>query len=173
MSQVAQLLRAVRSGFMLAGLLTCSCGGSSILGSGSGGGAGNAAGGGGGSGGGGVMRMVLPKDRELTCPGPHYPDAGSGYTGSCCEHLVCRAPTSTGCPVGNDGRSYGSGSCLCGEAPSIKGPFTIADDDPRFATERAAGPCCYITTSVSCEGRPLHVAEAIRVAPVVVRGDWC
>jgi hypothetical protein len=150
-SQVSNLLNAIRSGFLLAGLLTCGCGGSSLQN-------------------GGVSAPVLPKDRELTCPGPHYPDAGGGYSGSCCEHMVCRAQPEGGCPQGNDGHTYGSGSCLC--AP-IEGPFTIADDDPRFAVERQQGPCCYITTYVSCVGRPLVIAEAMRVAPVVVRGDWC
>jgi hypothetical protein len=116
---------------------------------------------------------LLPRDRELTCPGPHYPDAGSGYIGSCCEHIVCRSMPAGGCPVGNDGRTYGSGSCLCGSVPYIDGPYTIADDDPRFLVERQAGPCCYITKTVICEGRPLLVADGIRIAPIVARADWC
>jgi hypothetical protein len=163
---VSQLLKAVRSGFLMAGLMTCSCGSRGIHDAGSVSDTASTA---------DVVSNppVLPRDRELTCPGPHYPDAGGGYSGSCCEHVVCRAQVDGGCPQGNDGRSYGSGSCLCGEAPAIDGPFTIADDDPRFAVERQMGPCCYLTKSVTCVGRPLQVAEGIRVAPLVVRGDWC
>ena len=160
---VSQLLKAVRSGFLMAGLMTCACGSRALN---------DAVSVSDGSSTADVVSKppVLPRDRELTCPGPHYPDAGGGYTGSCCEHVVCRAQPEGGCPPGNDGRFYGSGSCLCG---TIEGPFTIAEDDPRFAVERQEGPCCYVTTSVNCVGRPLHIAEGIRVAPVVVRGDWC
>lgn len=163
---ISHLLKAVRSGFLMAGLMTCGCASNAVDDAGSRNDTGSTA---------DVVSNppVLPGDRELTCPGPHYGDAGRSYSGSCCEHVVCRARVDGGCPVGNDGQFYGSGRCLCGATPQIDGPFTIADDDPRFAVERQAGPCCYVTKSVSCVGRPLLVADGVRVAPVVVRGDWC
>jgi hypothetical protein len=35
------------------------------------------------------------------------------------------------------------------------------------------GTCCYLVGSIGCEGRPLVVAGAAIVAPVVPRDDWC
>jgi hypothetical protein len=186
MSQVSYLLKAIRSGFLMAGLMTCGCGSRSLQDAGA---VSDTASSSdvamvsdtGSSSDVGMVSdarssadvvsnpPVLPRDRETSCPGPHYGDGG-GYTGSCCEHVVCRAPVDGGCPQGNDGRFYGSGSCLC---KAIEGPYTIADDDPRFAAERQQGPCCYISTYVTCVGRPLVIAEGMRVAPVVGRGDWC
>lgn len=112
----------------------------------------------------------LPGDLVLTCSGPEYPSSGFGYHGRCCERLICRAPVDGACPPG-DGKTYGSGSCQCGDFQT-KGPYEAAEDDPHRAKASGAGSCCYVTASISCDGRPLNIEDQVRVAGIVQRGDW-
>lgn len=109
---------------------------------------------------------------EPVCTGPDYGD-GPGFYGQCCQHLICRQMVDGVCPVGNDGKFYGSGTCLCGSDHPIQGPYAVDPADPATATARAAGPCCYLTSSIRCDGRPIHVDDSVRIAAVVARGDWC
>src|SRR5687767_8080790 len=108
MRHLSRILSAVRSGTALAGLLAGACGDDRLAHE--------------------QQLPRLPASYELVCSGPIYPDtSGGGYTGQCCEHVVCRQPVDNACPEKNDGRFYGSGLCLCsGEGP--KGPFAIAVD---------------------------------------------
>jgi hypothetical protein len=53
--------------------------------------------------------------------------------------------------------------------PTLKGPYA---PNPN-GTLVTPGSCCYLVGSITCEGRPLSVADAAIVAPIVPRGDWC
>ncbi len=117
-----------------------------------------------------VDSSTLPKVPYPTpagCNGPHHE---GGYWGQCCEKVGCMAATNGACPPADKlssgspkGYPAGSGSCSCGSANT--GPF--APQDP--ATEEA---CCYIFSSIGCDGRPLVVDGETRLAPLVARTDW-
>jgi len=110
-----------------------------------------------------VQLPSFPDATELGCTGPSY---DGGYWGQCCADIVCRLPEGGRCPVGDDGWSYGSGSCLCGEG--ILGPFARPTDAP----VDQEGECCYLTESIGCTGRPLRVDGRPRLAPLASRSDW-
>jgi hypothetical protein len=65
------------------------------------------------------------------------------------------------------GTSFGSGSCLCGDTP-IQGPFA---KNPAHDPEMA-GTCCYVVSSITCEGRPLLVDGTPLVSEVTQRCAW-
>ena len=114
----------------------------------------------------------LPPDFALACEGPAYPsDASLGYLGQCCDHLICRQADVNGICPADDGRFYGSGQCRCGTG-GTQGPFSVDATGP-FAEQRRNGPCCYVTRSIGCTGRPLRVEDDVRLAAVVLRSDWC
>ena len=166
MKTLDRFLESIRAGAALAGLLAGACGGSP----------------------GTAVDADLPTDAAdagqtieglpplpsnmFVCTGEIF-GPGQGYSGQCCEHLVCRQPVEGVCPTGNDGKFYGSGNCLCGGDHPIQGPFAVDPADPITADARMAGPCCYVTNSIVCTGRPLHIDESARVAAVVGRSDWC
>jgi hypothetical protein len=94
------------------------------------------------------------------CYGPIYND-GFGYHGQCCDDVYCTAPIDGVCASPADaaltGLPPGSGSCECGER---KGPFANADPN-------AVESCCYLVGSIGCDGRPLMINGAPRLAEVV------
>jgi hypothetical protein len=111
---------------------------------------------------------------DVGCFGPSF---DAGYEGQCCTSAHCYTPSGGGC-VGVDERPPiplppGSGTCGCpagqGQADAVRGPY--APNPGGMPLE--AGTCCYLVGSISCEGRPLVVAGAAIVAPLVRRGDWC
>jgi len=59
---------------------------------------------------------------------------------------------------------------LCGSEGSegIEGPFAA---NPAHKPEQP-GTCCYVITSIICEGRPLLVDGAPIVCTLMERGDW-
>lgn len=108
----------------------------------------------------------VPSDVELGCFGPEYE---GGYWGQCCTSVVCRLPDEGACPEGDNGRSYGSGECTCEQG--VRGPFARPEIVDGGVT--GEGPCCYLTDTIGCTGRPLRVAQQPLLAAVVQRGDWC
>jgi hypothetical protein len=106
-----------------------------------------------------------PYPEPAGCGGPSHE---GGYWGQCCETVGCTDAINGACPATTElssklpGYPSGSGSCSCGTA---SGPF--APHDP--ATEAA---CCYIFSSIGCDGRPLVVGGELRLARVVRRLDW-
>ena len=62
--------------------------------------------------------------------------------------------------------SYGSGSCLCDDG--IQGPFA---QNPTQETVKA-GTCCYVISSIGCEGRPLLVDGTPLISALTRRCDW-
>ncbi len=117
-----------------------------------------------------VDSSTLPKVPYPTPAGCAGPNHEGGYWGQCCEKVGCMAATNGACPPADKlsagspkGYPTGSGSCSCGSANT--GPF--APQDP--ATEEA---CCYIFSSIGCDGRPLVVDGKTRLAPLVARMDW-
>lgn len=108
----------------------------------------------------------LESTPEGTCHGPVYDD-DFGYHGQCCDEPHCIAPSAGVCPgaaaaVITDAPP-GSGECECGER---QGPYLNPD--------AASGEsCCYLLGSIGCDGRPLLVEGAPRLAAVVpCRGPW-
>jgi len=96
-----------------------------------------------------------------------------GYYGQCCADALCYTPEDGKACVAADsapeklGKFYGSGACLCG-AESLRGPFA-----PNPAHEpRKAGTCCYVISSITCDGRPLLVEGAPLVSALTQRRDW-
>lgn len=93
------------------------------------------------------------------CEGPVYAD-DFGYHGQCCYDVYCTAPVDGVCADPADaklsGLPPGSGECECG---ARKGPY--ANEDP-------ASPyvCCYLVGGISCDGRPLRIDGAPRLAEV-------
>jgi hypothetical protein len=165
-----RLLDHIRLGASMAvPIVALACSGDGGPGSGTGGTGGALTGGAGGGAAGGLP----PLPESLSCEGPVY-DAGFGYHGQCCERLVCHPRNADGsCPP--EGNSYGSGRCACGAgggggaSGNVRGPFASAPE----RDAGAAGECCYVSRSIGCDGRPLHVASEARVAPRAARGDWC
>ena len=104
----------------------------------------------------------------LGCSGPSYDD-GFGYHGQCCSEAVCFTPESGGECQSPEAlvTGYGSGSCLCGTVP-IQGPFA-PNPAHRPAT---ADKCCYVISSIGCDGRPLLVNGTPLVAELTQRCDW-
>lgn len=101
---------------------------------------------------------------ETTCEGPVYDD-GFGYHGQCCYFVVCTAPEGGVCPGAESlpMQSPGSGKCECG---TRKGPYQ--NNDP--ASDKA---CCYLFGEIGCDGRPLMVGGAPRLADVISgTGAW-
>jgi len=155
-----RLLESLRAGAALAGLLAGACSGSP----------GSAADADPQSDAAVTLDLPPLASTDRVCTGPEF---DGGYSGRCCEHLICRQPVDGVCPVDSDGQFYGSGKCLCGGDHPIQGPFAVDPADPATAEARVAGPCCYVTSSISCVGRPLCITDEVRVAAVVARGDWC
>lgn len=91
-----------------------------------------------------------------------------GYWGQCCELVGCVDPDGGVCPPLDQARNVipgyppGSGSCACAEP---QGPFAPRAPDTQ-------GACCYLYSSIGCDGRPLLVAGAARRATLVQRSDW-
>lgn len=105
----------------------------------------------------------LPPYPEPTCNGPEH---DGGYYGRCCEEVHCAAPSDGACPSDADQDALsswlsgrvdlppGSGTCVCGD---IRGPYASrTPGDPKS--------CCYLVGSISCEGRPLVIHGAPRLA---------
>lgn len=186
-----RLLRAVEWGAVLA--LGASCGGETEGGSaaatGGTAGASSSGGGGGSSGsGGGVIDAGIggaahdsgldaaDADVDSSLPTTPYPTPAGcfgpihdgGYYGQCCEKVTCTDTTDGTCPPypnpGPGDWPIGSGYCSCGMSVS-PGPF--APQDPS-----AEGPCCYVYSTISCDGRPLLVRGKARLAPLRRRSDW-
>jgi hypothetical protein len=162
MKTLDRFLESIRAGVALAGLLAGACGGSP----------GTTADASVATDTQGPDQLPPLASTTFVCSGQDFGN-GPGYYGQCCEHLICRPLVDGACPIGNDGKFYGSGTCLCGGDHPIQGPFAVDPADPVTAEARAAGPCCYVTSSILCDGRPLHVDETVRVAAVVGRSDWC
>ncbi|HKO52918.1 MAG TPA: hypothetical protein VJV79_34655 [Polyangiaceae bacterium] len=106
---------------------------------------------------------------SLGCSGPFY---DSGFHGQCCGQALCYTPNAgsecvppTEAPEKLD-VGYGSGSCLCGD--EIQGPFAA---NPAHEPEKP-GTCCYVISSIGCDGRPLLVDGAPVVSALTQRGDW-
>ena len=106
----------------------------------------------------------------IGCSGPVY---NSGFHGQCCANALCYTPDDGSECVAPEaataklGRSYGSGSCLCGATP-IQGPF--ADNPAHVPTQ--PGTCCYVVSSIGCDGRPLLVDGAPTISALTRRCDW-
>ncbi len=106
----------------------------------------------------------------LGCSGPVH-DAGD--YGQCCAEALCYTPddgshclTPEAAPE-KLGKSYGSGKCLCGAEP-IQGPFAT---NPAHEPQQA-GSCCYVISSITCDGRPLLVDGAPLASGLTQRCDW-
>jgi hypothetical protein len=104
---------------------------------------------------------------EAGCQGPIYDGDGGGYFGQCCDQMHCTARVNGACPSAKDAMLTnlppGSGTCMC---TAIRGPYE--NPDPA-----AADACCYLVGSISCEGRPLLVGGAPRLADVIDGpSDW-
>jgi len=106
----------------------------------------------------------------LGCSGPEH---DGGYYGQCCAEALCYTPDDGSECVASEaapnklGTFYGSGSCLCGAEP-IRGPFAANPaHDPA-----QAGTCCYVISSITCEGRPLLVDGAPLLSALTRRRDW-
>ncbi len=97
----------------------------------------------------------------------------AGYYGQCCAEALCYTPESGSHCVAPDaapeklGKSYGSGKCLC-DPDAIQGPFAT---NPAHEPEQAV-TCCYVLTSIACDGRPLLVDGAPLVSGLTQRRDW-
>ncbi|GMV14496.1 MAG: hypothetical protein AMXMBFR56_27200 [Polyangiaceae bacterium] len=185
---LSRLLRAAEWGAVLA--LGSSCGGQTEGGSAatSGGSAGATSGGGSGGAGGSVIDAgtggapvdsgsdaddggvdgSLPTTPYPTPAGCFGPFHDGGYYGQCCEKVTCTGTTDGACPPypvpGPGDWPVGSGYCGCGTTAS-SGPF--APQNP--STE---GPCCYVYSTIGCDGRPLIVRGTPRLAPLRRRSDW-
>lgn len=115
-----------------------------------------------------------------------YPSCAAGSSagvGLCCTYVSCYTPPSgEGCAPPETApicHGVGSGSCDCGP---VQGPFAGPYGDPSVFTASPGcamgksledGACCYLTSIEGCEGRPLYVEGAIRVAGVGVGAGWC
>ena len=116
----------------------------------------------------GQQLMPYPES-ALGCAGPEY---DGGYYGQCCTDALCYTPNDGGdCVAANAapeklGTFYGSGSCLCGDG--IQGPFA---NNPTHQPKEP-GRCCYVISSISCEGRPLLVDGTAVVSAPTRRSDW-
>jgi hypothetical protein len=111
---------------------------------------------------------------QVGCFGPSF---DGGYDGQCCTSAHCYTPSEGTCLGVDEGPPIplppGSGTCGCsagqGQSDAVRGPY--APNPGGMPLED--GMCCYLVGSISCEGRPLVVAGAAIVAPLVRRGDWC
>ncbi|APR80261.1 putative lipoprotein [Minicystis rosea] len=107
----------------------------------------------------GTVLPNLPPMPTPACSGPIY-DAGGGYDGQCCEIKVCYTPSGA-CLAPDDARPMlsglppGSGTCECSD---LHGPYASSSDPNQ---------CCYLVGSISCEGRPLIVHGAARLAGLI------
>jgi hypothetical protein len=121
--------------------------------------------------GGGNQQLAPYPASALGCTGPEH---DGGYYGQCCAEALCYTPDNQSeCVAPKDapeklGTFYGSGSCLCGGEESIQGPFA---KNPAHTPEQA-GTCCYVISSITCEGRPLLVDGAPIISPLTRRCDW-
>lgn len=148
-----RLDQALRSGAALALLSLPACGGSTT-----------------GSGGPGQTSSALDPypTASLGCSGPEH---DGGYYGQCCAKALCYTPEDGADCVAPEaaptalGKSYGSGSCMCGET---QGPFA---SNPAHQPAQD-GTCCYVISSITCEGRPLLVDGEPVVAELSRRADW-
>jgi len=88
-------------------------------------------------------------------------DAGS----FCCYWATCVVVANAPCPEANDSTlPFQPTDLTCG----VTGPFAPNPADPAMPV----GNCCYVTGSQAAVGRPLLVANAMLVAPIVTRADW-
>lgn len=146
-----RLLRAVEWGAVLA--LSLSCGQAEREGESGSGGSGGATG--------------LPTEPYPTPAGCFGPVYDGGYYGQCCEKVICTPATDGACPPvpdpKPDGWPTGSGVCSC--SSTAMGPYA-----PQKPT--AGPPCCYIWSTIGCDGRPLIVRGEPRLAPLRRRADW-
>ena len=112
--------------------------------------------------------QTLEPTPETSCTGPVYND-DFGYHGQCCYEVHCAVPNDDGeCVAPNDADLTdlppGSGTCECA---TRLGPFLNNDAS---SDEK----CCYQVGSIGCDGRPLLIDGAPRLAPVVPGTDaWC
>lgn len=126
---------------------------------------------------GGVSEPLTPYPvNALGCSGPSLE---GGFYGQCCAEALCYTPeTGSDCAAPSDapeklGKSYGSGRCLCTPVgtegiEAIGGPFAA---NPAHTPEQP-GSCCYVISSIACEGRPLLVDGAPIVCSLMERRDW-
>src|SRR6187551_482965 len=133
-------------------------------------GAGTAGGSGAGTAGGTHQQLTPYPLSALGCTGPEY---DGGFYGRCCAEALCYTPDDGADCVAPDaapqklGTFYGSGSCLCGD-DGIQGPFA---QNPTHETVKA-GSCCYVISSISCDGRPLLVDGTPLISALTRRCDW-
>ena len=112
-------------------------------------------------------------ESAVGCSGPSYGD-GFGYHGQCCAEALCYTPDDgSGCVEPDSApekldRFYGSGSCLCGGSEPIQGPFA---NNPAHEPQKP-GTCCYVISSIGCDGRPLLVDGAPVVSALVGGCAW-
>ncbi|MEZ4302501.1 MAG: hypothetical protein R3B70_46665, partial [Polyangiaceae bacterium] len=109
---------------------------------------------------------TLETTPDGTCYGETYSDS-FGFHGQCCDEEHCIAPVDGSCPSAQEAvitdAPPGSGECECDER---KGPYANSD-------AASAESCCYLLGSIGCDGRPLLVDNAPRLAPVMpCRGPW-
>jgi hypothetical protein len=107
---------------------------------------------------------TLEPTPEATCEGEVYED-DFGYHGQCCYNVVCISAEGGTCanPGSLEPQSPGSGECECG---TRKGPYL--NNDPASDDE-----CCYLFGEIGCDGRPLLIGGAPRLAEVISgTGAW-
>lgn len=112
----------------------------------------------------------------LACYGKDYGDDNFGYHGQCCTRADCYTPDDGVCAPAESaatalGIFFGSGRCSCtGDSgrSDVEGPFAPNPTD----TPSRTGSCCYLVTSISCDGRPLLVDGVALVSALVARIDW-
>ena len=102
---------------------------------------------------------------SLGCSGPSY-GGGLGFHGQCCTAVSCYTPPNgSDCVLAKDA-PLPLGKCLCGAG--VQGPFAANPADQPVKT----GTCCYVISSIGCDGRPLLVDGAPIVSPLTRRSDW-
>ena len=106
---------------------------------------------------------------SLGCSGEFHEE---GFHGQCCADALCYTPKDgSECVAPKDapdrlGVWYGSGECLCDA--EIRGPFAA---NPAHKPQME-GTCCYVISSIGCDGRPLLVDGAPVVSELTRRVDW-
>jgi hypothetical protein len=105
-----------------------------------------------------------PNDGGLVCS-----TAGTQF--GFCE-LVCYKPGESGTPAG---------PCLAFGSPALKDipafkpqacGLKALDSGPYCPPQLPAGSCCYLAVSEPCAGRPLHVGNTTRLAPLTASAWW-
>ena len=97
-----------------------------------------------------------------------------GLWGQCCAEVSCYTPDDGVCAedvfdIYAVLPNLPSGSDDCGCTPESTGESMSGPYAPIASNE---GSCCYIFGKIGCDGRPLLVEGAARVARIQQRRDW-